>query len=56
MSWDGPSHYYGPMKTIHKGFCRDPLEKLTKDLPIGSYLVIKSTTRVPGELPLLSIG
>ena len=27
-----------------------------KDWPRGSYLVLKSTPRFPGELPLLDIG
>ena len=27
-----------------------------KDYPGGSYLVLKSTPRVPGESPLLAIG
>ena len=49
-------HYCGPVKTIHKGFCLALLENLTKDWLGGSYLVIKSTPRVPGERPLLTIG
>ena len=49
-------HYCGLVKTIHKGFCLDTLEKLTKDWPGGSYLVMKSTPRVPGGRPLLAIG
>ena len=48
--------YCGPVKTIHKGFCLDTLEKLMKDWPGGSYLVLKSTPRFPGESPLLAIG
>ena len=32
------------------------LEKLMKDWPGGSYLVLKSTPRFPGEPPLLAIG
>ena len=46
----------GRVKTIHKGFCLDTLEKLMKDWPGGSYLVMKSTPRVPSEIPLLVIG
>ena len=44
------------MKTSHKGFCLATLEKLMKDWPGGSYLVLKSTQRFPGESPLLAIG
>ena len=43
-----------PVKTSYKGFCLDKLEKLIKDFPGGSYLVMKSTPRVPGEKPLLT--
>ena len=49
-------NYRGPVKKIHKGFCLSTLEKLMKDCPEGSYLVMKSTPRVPGEIPLLYIG
>ena len=35
--------YCGPVKTNHKGFCLDTLEKLMKDWTGGSYLVMKST-------------
>ena len=48
--------YCRPVKTIHKGLCIAMLEKLMKDWPGGSYLVMKSTPRVPGEGPLLVIG
>ena len=44
------------MKTSHKGFCLATLEKLMKDWPGGSYLVLKSTPIFPGERPLLAIG
>ena len=47
--------YYGPEKTIHKGFCLAILEKLMKYWPGGSYHVINSTTRVPGGRPLMAI-
>ena len=42
-------NYCGPVKTSHKGFCLSTLEKLMKDWPGGSYLVLKSTPRFPGE-------
>ena len=44
------------MKTIHKGFCLATLEKLMKDWPVGSYLVMTSTPIFPDEIPLLAIG
>ena len=47
--------YYGPVKTIHKGFCLTTLERLIKYFPGGSYLVLKSTPRVPGDRALMSI-
>ena len=37
-------------------FFLDTLDKLTKDWPGGSYLVLKSTPRFLGEIPLLAIG
>ena len=48
--------YCGPVKTIHKGFSLATLENLMKDWPGGSYLVLKSTPRFLGEIPLLTIG
>ena len=48
--------YCGPVNTIHKGFCLATLEKLMKDWPEVSYLVLKSTPRFHGEIPLLVIG
>ena len=44
------------VKTRHKGFCLAKLENLMKDWPGGSYLVLNSTPRFPGEIPLLAIG
>ena len=37
--------YCGLVKTIHKGFCLATLEKLMKDWPGGSYLVMKINSR-----------
>ena len=48
--------YCGPVKTSHKGFCLAILEKLIKYFPAGSYLVLRSTPRVPGDIPLMAIG
>ena len=36
-------NYCGPVNTSHKVFCLATLEKLMKDWPGGSYLVLKST-------------
>ena len=49
-------NYCGLAKTSHKGFYLAMLEKLIKDWPGGSYLVMKSTPRFIGERPLLAIG
>ena len=48
--------YCGPAKTIHKGFCLDTLEKLMKYWPGGSYLVMKSTQRIPSGRQPVDIG
>ena len=48
--------YCGPEKTSHKGFCLDTLENLMKYWPVGSYLVMESTTRFPGCRQLMTIG
>ena len=44
------------METIHKGFCLYTLENVMKDWRGGSYLVMKSNTRVPDSRPVLAIG
>ena len=49
-------NYCGPAKTSHKGFCLSMLEKFMKDSQGGSYIVLKSTLRFPGERPLPAIG
>ena len=48
--------YCGPVKMSHKGFCLATLEKLMKHWPVGSYLVLNSTLRVPGGIPRMDIG
>ena len=48
--------YCGYVKTSHKGFYLDTLEKMMKYWPGGSYLVMKSTPRVPVGRPLMDIG
>ena len=46
----------GMVKTNTKGFCKDTIEKLTKDWPGGYYLVFKSKPMVPGDRPIIAIG
>ena len=46
----------GMVKTNTKGLCKDTTEKLTKDWPGGSYLVLRSKPVVPRVRPLISIG
>ena len=48
--------YCGPAKTSHKSFCLSTLKDLIKYCLGGSYLVMKSIPRAPGERPLLAIG
>ena len=38
----------GMVKTNTKGFCKETIEKLTKDWPGGSYLLLRSNPMVPG--------
>ena len=49
-------YYCGPVKTSHNGFYLATLEKLMKDWPGGSYLVMEITPRVPVGRPILNIG
>ena len=46
----------GMVKTNTKGFCKETIEKLTKDLPGRSYLVLRSKPMVPGYRLLIAIG
>ena len=46
----------GTVKKNTKIFCQDTIEKLTKDWPGGSYLVLSSKPMVPGVRPLIAIG
>ena len=48
--------FIGTVKTNTKGLCKETIEKLTKYWPGGSYLMLRSTHMVPGDLPLISIG
>ena len=44
----------GMVKTNTKGLCKDTTEKLKKDWPGGSYLVLRSKPMVPGGRPLIA--
>ena len=44
------------VKTNTKGFRKETIEKLTKNWPGGSYLVLRSKPMVPGGRSLISIG
>ena len=46
----------GMVKTNTKGFCKETIEKLTKNWPGGSYLVLRSKPMVPGGRTLIAIG
>ena len=43
------------VKTNTKGFCKDTIEKLTKDWPVGSYLVLRSNPMVPRYGSIIAI-
>ena len=47
--------YSGPVKTPQNKFSRATLEKLMKYWLGGSYIVMNSTPKVPGCIPLLAI-
>ena len=46
----------GMVKTNTNLLCKDTTEKLTKDRPGGSYLVLRSKPMVPRGRPIISIG
>ena len=46
----------GMVKTNTKGLCKEKIEKLTKDWPGGSYLVLRRKPMVSGDRPLIAIG
>ena len=46
----------GMVKTNTKGFCKEKIEKITKDWPRGSYLVLRRKHMVPGDRLLVAIG
>ena len=50
------SELIGTVKINTKGFCKYTIEKLTKDGPGGSYLVLSRNPMVPGGRPVIDIG
>ena len=46
----------GMVKTNTKGVCKEKIEKLTKNWPGGSYLVLRSKPMVPGGRPLIAVS
>ena len=46
----------GMMRTNTKGFCKDTIENLTKDWPVGSYPALRSKPMVPGGRPHITIS
>ena len=50
------AEFIGMVKTNTKRFCKEKIEKLTKDWPGGSYLVLMNKHMVPWNRPLIAIG
>ena len=50
------SKLIGMVKKNTKGSCKETIEKLKKDCPGGSYLVLRTNTIVPRGRPLIAIG
>ena len=48
--------FIGMVNTNTKGFCKETIEKLTKDWPRVSYLMLMSKPIVPGGRPHIAIG
>ena len=46
----------GTEKKITKVFYKETIEKLTKDWPVDSYLMLRIKPVVPGDRPLIAIG
>ena len=46
----------GMANTNTNGFYRETIDKLTKDWPGGSHLVLRSKPIVPGGRPLIDTG
>ena len=53
---DDGAYLIGMVKTNTKGFCKETIEKFTKDYPVGSYLMLSIKPMVSGLRPLIAIG
>ena len=49
------SKFIGMVKTNTKGFCKETIEKITKDWPGGSHIMLSSEPMGPGGSPLVAI-
>ena len=50
------SELIGVLNTNTKGLCKETIEKLTKNWPGGSYLVLRRKPMVPGDRSIIAIG
>ena len=50
------AYFISMVKTNAKGFCKETIEKLTKDCTGGSYFVLRGKPMVPGHRPIIGIG
>ena len=50
------AYFIGVVKTNTKGLFKDIVEKITKDWPVSSYLMLRSNPMVTGGRPLIFIG
>ena len=50
------AEFIGMVDTNTKVLCKETIEKLTKDWPGSSYLVLSSKPMLPGDRPLISVG
>ena len=48
--------FLGAVKTSTKGFCKDTIKNLIKDLPRGSYLVLNNQSKFPEDMLILLLA
>ena len=53
---DDSADLIGVVKTNTKLFCKETIEKLSKDWPGGSYFILRSKPMVPRGRPIMAIG
>ena len=49
------ANFISMVKTNTKVFCKDDIEKITKEFPGGCYLLLSSKHMVPGGRTLISV-